>query len=309
MSTLAMSSIVFTNNTDAEFRTWASYIHNTFALSSAWVNTSDTGQINLTTVVKPVAANTKSGYEIWRMNDTLQSTAPLFVRIDYGSNSNQLYPGVWITIGTGSDGAGTITGIKFNGGSTTIATIGTPNNATAFNSYGSAANNRITVLLGIGTSQVSFGFGIERTKDSAGADTATGFLLGLLSSSNMQRPASLSGATSFSVSNANALFYGVWTGTQAPFENSWQYILHAATSTAFNSDIGLGVPIPMATTAKQPGTNWALSRTGDFIQESQVTTQMYSGTVVFLRTARSAQICVALSPTADGTAAVMMRYD
>lgn len=310
MATLAMASIVYTNNTDAEFRIWAKYIQDTFLLTGAWVQTSDTGQINMATVVKPAAANTKSGYGVYKMNDTLQASAPCFVRIDYGSGSNQLYPGVWITIGTGSDGSGGITTKKFDGGSTTSPTIFTQNNATARNSYGSASTNRITVLMGVGTSQITFGFGIERTKNSSGADTATGFLLALQANQNMQRPASLSGTSSLANSNSCCLFYGLWSGTQPPLESGWSYILHTATSTGFASDIGLGVPIPLATTAKQPGTNFLVCRSGDYLLEASVTVTMYGSSVTFLRSdVAPVMVLGGTSVSQDANARLMFRYD
>lgn len=97
--------------TDAKFRTWGLAM-STALQATPLVKTSDTGQINWTTVTKPVAINTKAGYEIYRFSDTLQATKPVFLRVDYGSMNvtSGNGPGTWLTVGTGSDGAGTITG-------------------------------------------------------------------------------------------------------------------------------------------------------------------------------------------------------
>lgn len=99
--------------TDAKFRTWG-LACSTALQACGLVKTSDTGQINWVTVTKPVATNTKAGYEIYRFSDTLQATKPVFIRIDYGSGAvaSGNAPGTWITVGTSTDGAGTITGLN-----------------------------------------------------------------------------------------------------------------------------------------------------------------------------------------------------
>jgi hypothetical protein len=97
-----------TNATAAEFRAWAQFVHDVFA-NGSWVQTADTGQINLTTVGAPGAANTKMGYEVWRMDDSLQSTSPVFLKLAYGSGSvGATAPAIWFTVGSGTDGAGNL---------------------------------------------------------------------------------------------------------------------------------------------------------------------------------------------------------
>lgn len=94
---------------DAEFRDWGGSFSAALA-SVGLVQTADTGQINWSTVTR-AAASTAAGYEIWRFNDSAQSAFPIFIKIEYGSRSSNLVPCVWITVGTGSNGSGTITGI------------------------------------------------------------------------------------------------------------------------------------------------------------------------------------------------------
>lgn len=97
-----------TNATDAAFRAWGSGISAALA-AAGLVKTADTGQINWTTVLAPTTTNTQVGYEIWRFSDALQSTYPVFVRIDYGSNFYfAVNPQIWVTVGTATNGAGTI---------------------------------------------------------------------------------------------------------------------------------------------------------------------------------------------------------
>lgn len=299
-------SFAFQHTTDAEFRAWASMIHDTLTLSGAWVNTADTGQVDLTTATRPTVANTKYGYKIYRMNDTLQATAPCFMRLDFGAGGVASYPGVWITIGTGSNGSGTITGITFNGGGGN-ATIQSTGDSTARNSYGSASNNRVSIAINAVSNASYIGFTIERTKDSSGADTATGLIITIIGSQTLVRPSNLSGSSAIT-SARMCCHYMLWTGTQPTLPAGWCYALANENPSTFASDSGIGIVIPFGMTAKQPGSNAAVCRTSDFILEAQPAVTIYGGSVTYLRTAYTAYKDVA-NGSADSTAVVMLRYD
>jgi hypothetical protein len=73
--------------------------------------TADTGQINPATVALPGAINTVAGYQIWRFNDTLQATSPIFLKLEYGTGGSiTSVPNIILSIGQGSNGSGTLTG-------------------------------------------------------------------------------------------------------------------------------------------------------------------------------------------------------
>lgn len=94
--------------TDAWFR---KYKNLSDALTAAgFPKTADTGQVDWGTVTVPATA-TYTAYEIRRFNDTEQATYPIFIKIGYGyvTVTNQ-YPRLQIQFGTGSDGAGNLTG-------------------------------------------------------------------------------------------------------------------------------------------------------------------------------------------------------
>jgi hypothetical protein len=98
------------HDTDANFRIWGSEFAAKLA-AVGLVQTADTGQINWSTVVR-AASSADAGYEIWRFNDSLQASAPIFMKIYYGTGTTILTgPRIRIEIGTGSNGTGTITGI------------------------------------------------------------------------------------------------------------------------------------------------------------------------------------------------------
>lgn len=165
-----------TNASDAQFRAWGLSISTQLA-AMGWVNTTDTGQINWATVTAALAVSTAQGYEIWRFNDVLQATAPIYIKVEYGSGPSAVANiGLWWTLGTGSNGAGTLTGTI----STRFSTSSTAYAVNPLTSYWSGSTSRMQAALwvqGVGTSSnICQFFSIERTKDATGNDTNVGIL-------------------------------------------------------------------------------------------------------------------------------------
>jgi hypothetical protein len=95
-------------NSDADFQTWAQGVEAQL-VACGLVNTADTGQVNLATMVRP-AANGFAGYRIYRFNDAMQASKPVFIKWEYGVASATNMPSWRISLGTGTNGAGTLTG-------------------------------------------------------------------------------------------------------------------------------------------------------------------------------------------------------
>lgn len=177
MSTVYREDCALLCSSQAYLNTWAKPISD-LLLAGGWIQTSDTGQVNwddLSNWTTPAAVSTVGGYQIWRMGDALQSC---YIKFEFGSGANNAgRAGIWITIGTGSDGAGNITGAlisrAFTGayGNTTSA-------ISAFKLIGSSDASRIVL---IGTERTSYYsnlmFSIERTHDAYGNDTSEGIML------------------------------------------------------------------------------------------------------------------------------------
>jgi len=108
MATATWSSFCAHAN-DAEFRVWGKKISDQLQLMSEVAITADTGQINWATATRPAPPG-DAGYEIYKMNDTQVTSAPIWFRLDYGTGTAAATPRMKITVGTGSNGAGTITG-------------------------------------------------------------------------------------------------------------------------------------------------------------------------------------------------------
>ena len=160
------------NTSATTFRTWALAIFNTI-ISGGWVQAADTGQINFGTVTVPVTVNTSAGYVILKMNDTLQATTPCFLKLEFGTGASTTYPVLYVSVGTGTDGAGALSGVTSN--SNRIQVMSYANSATYPCKF-SIDTNRLIFSLWVGAAQVCL-VSIERTHDSSGADTSTGIVV------------------------------------------------------------------------------------------------------------------------------------
>lgn len=152
-----------TTATDAWFRQYKSFSD---ALTAAgFPLTADTGQVNWTTVTVP-AASTYTAYEIRRFDDADQATWPVFIRIDYAYiTSTQQHARIRLTFGTGSDGAGNITGVI---GPSLFAMLGS--STTDRDWLFSADESGFALLAGIGGSTIARHFiAVERARDIDGA--------------------------------------------------------------------------------------------------------------------------------------------
>lgn len=293
MATRFDNTLQPSNSTDALFRAWCQFIHDTLITTGGWVDPGDTGQFTISTATAPAALNTKVGYRIYRMADGLQGTSPVFMRIDYGSSGAAATPGIWITIGTGSNGSGTITTIRFNGGAVGTPTVSSSaNSATASNSYGSASTNRVSIGLFVQTTVRMLMFTIERSKDAAGADTTDGLIFHYTNITT-------------NINASNYIIMG--SSTQPPTESGLHYILSANNPSAFGSDVGIGIPIPISGISKQPGYNITITRSSDFIAETTFTMSLYGNTITYQH---MNALQAALAPNAsEASSRVCMRYD
>lgn len=198
-----------TNTTDAQFRDWGSKFSAALA-AVGMVQTADTGQINWSTVLAPTAVSLKMGYEIWRFNDSLQATHPLFLRFDYGSNSSaKEHPAIYFAIGKGSTGAGVLTGAYTNMASAVSQTFTTSTTTTT--SYVSSVDGSSlcwSLWPAVVFGQNSCMFTLERQRNSSGAPAGNSWgivqLNGAVSSATRLHYSVAYSATSGSNSNYTA---------------------------------------------------------------------------------------------------------
>lgn len=179
MTTVTNSSVI-SHAATANFRAWGLELSNALTSTTKFPKSADTGQINWGAVNKP-AVNVSGGYEIRYLNDSMHASAPIYVKLEFGTNANSTaYPAMWITIGTGSNGSGTITGIVlareeiFAGNYVLDSTVAVK--ASYYCGvdgciwFAFKTKNRNTNIAPV------FAMYIERTRDSAGTATSEGFV-------------------------------------------------------------------------------------------------------------------------------------
>lgn len=154
-------------STLAHFIEWGKEISDAFA-ALGWVKASDSGQVDWATIASvPLAASPV--YEVWKMNDSLQATSPFFLKIEYGIVSTS--PQIWLTLGTGSNGSGTLNGAGSRIAATSTAMTESGN--AQFECDFSGSTSRFNCCLWRNNTTVAsvIMFGIERSRDNAGAET------------------------------------------------------------------------------------------------------------------------------------------
>lgn len=160
------------HDSDATFREWIQEFEAALAFIGL-VQTADTGQINTATANRP-AINASAGYQIWRFNDTLQATAPIFIRIEYRTQGGATDPGMSFGIGTSTNGAGTLTGTNF------VPLLQVANTAqitdTTRSSFWCAVDGFFGMDWKVGSGSTGCVWVICRTVDNTGAPTADGLL-------------------------------------------------------------------------------------------------------------------------------------
>ena len=161
-------SAVLDHSTDAAFRAWGKQLSD--AIGACLTKTADTGQVDWTTVTKP--ASNVYVYEVYRFNDALQATAPVFLRVEYGTASSN--PIVRITVGSATDGAGNLRGMT----TAVMPSISTGNlSANPATTWVCYKDGAFTLAWGMNTGPTNQPAGlwvVERSRDSAGASTGDG---------------------------------------------------------------------------------------------------------------------------------------
>lgn len=109
--TTSVEHATWASSGDAAYQAWVQAIYDCIT-GSGLVQTADTGQLAVSPVVATYpGSSTYSGYWIFRFNDAAQSGAPIYIKVEPGRGNVTGSPWIKYTWGTGTDGAGTITGV------------------------------------------------------------------------------------------------------------------------------------------------------------------------------------------------------
>lgn len=174
----------FNNLDDTNFRAWITAAHD-MLVGMGLVQTSDTGQADFSTLAKPTSGNTMAGYRMYRFNDSLQGTAPVFVKLEVGTGSSATTTfGSRVTVGSSTNGAGTISSVaQCNSGLVNLSTSTYTGTNPIYGCHTEAAAwacfyNKSTSVGAV------LAFAIFRTCDAAGAPTVDGVVVGFKNSQN-----------------------------------------------------------------------------------------------------------------------------
>lgn len=107
---------------DAEWRAWITEIQSAILASGFLIAASDTGQIDLATATRP-AINSLGGFKMYKANDSLHATKPLFIKVEFGCGSATNRGKISITQSTATNGAGTQTGLVSSTSALMAATV------------------------------------------------------------------------------------------------------------------------------------------------------------------------------------------
>lgn len=276
--------------TDAEFRTWGSSLKAALA-AVGLVQAADTGQIDWTTVTKPTVGNTAAGYEIWEFNDTLQATAPVFIKIEYGTAASATQPSLWVTVGTSTNGAGAL-----GGQMSTRKQLNQSQSATAtvYTSYVSGASNRLSFCLMATslTAATAMTVNIERSHDATGADTADGISV-------------------FTVSTSNSTFeqfIPTPTGSPPSADTAAPALVGTGNTAVVGSDTGLYPHFPFYGKALNPKLGVLSYKVSDIADLAVITVSMYGSNHNYMALGSNASGNGA-SQKNDSFSRLLMRYE
>lgn len=160
-------------NTDAAtFRAWGSAL--SAQIGAVLTRVAQTGDINWSTVAAPTASS-YAGFEVYSFNDTLQATAPLFIKFEYGAQSTVTNIQIRATVGKSADGSGNIGGVLM---SPTVVFAAQTEGTVVENCYVCGIGSTFAFSLNpVSTFRGGY-FMIERAVTSGGVPIADALLIG-----------------------------------------------------------------------------------------------------------------------------------
>ena len=300
----ATGNYVCDNSSLANFQSWSGAIFNAFVTTCGWLQTADTGQ-----AANPPAAVPSSAYVYWifKANDAQAATCPIYVKVEVGYSTTQV--GIRITVGTGSNGSGTITNIQ-SGFNAQVITNNGSNMAnqglTAYPCYfsGDAGEFRMLLWATNPNMGVTESFIIERSKDPSGAKTAEYFTSLYISS----------GAPSSSLNRHQQTTLA--SGSTTNFENNIICCLAASNNTgtgAFGGTVAAFPIFPLLGKIGNPILGAMVASASDIGDGATVTVAaMYGGTHTYIA-CKSVAGCgyqhLGYASTNNNPGALLMRYE
>lgn len=278
----------------------------TVANASGVTESGSTGS-GTTTANASVPANNFSStftiYEVWKFNDSLASTCPIFLKIWYGTTSVQSTPiyayALQLQVGTGSNGTGTLTGntfqvqtIWYNGSNfSTGNNWGSTNTGTTpWECNFSYDSGRIAMMLWRNCSTPAIApclFAIERSRDQYGNYTASYFTVvstgTFVNSFSSTAAYTTSGQASIFAPNTGGIYSNTWgyPGNN-PFATGMLSTVNVQIATLYGGTFAVLPIFPMVGKADNPLTSVVVVKAGDQSEGGVFTASMYGTQHTFL---------------------------
>lgn len=160
--------LVADNSTLANFKSWASAI-SAFFTTAGWTQSTDTGQVNWSTIATVPGSNAFV-YEVWQPGDGLTT---FYLKVEYGNFGNANSPSLRLSIGTSTNGAGTLTGFYTPATQCNSGALSGLSSTATYECDLSGVAGRMGVMMwrNAANNQQQF-FGVQRSLDSTGAATS-----------------------------------------------------------------------------------------------------------------------------------------
>lgn len=198
-----------------------------------FVQTSDTGQLDPTTISSIVTSSQSTlGYFVFRLNDALQSSFPVYIKMTIGGSTAKYFNFAW-QFGAGTNGAGTITNSWYTqsmysnapftnaGGSTSLPSFGATGEGYAWFAYQCGAGS-------YGAQTTPAFLSVTRSVDVSGNPTADGVSIryaypGSTATTTVQ--AYKNGSGVYVVSSGYGAFWPLGKTTMIGDNNAWQPVV------------------------------------------------------------------------------------
>lgn len=265
------------------------------ATNASGVNETHAGS-GTTTAQSAVPGTSTTIYEIWESQDSVSSTLPIFLRLEYGQSATANSNLFKLTGGTGSNGSGTLTGNVSSvlaHSSNSAGTTGVGNNSVF---SGDASRVLCAMFINAGNVANPILFAIERSHDSSGADTDSYFMV----ITNF--------ATSGSRFPAQQIVQKPALGGTLTAETAHITALTTLASGVVGTNIALGPLFPVIGKLDNPSMAIAFSKGGDIVEGATVTVPYFGSNHTFYCTKASSVFTS--EPVNSGTSnGILLRYE
>lgn len=268
------ASLKYDNTTDARFKNWGQGISLKLTTGGFWTKAADSGQVDWTTNPAHPVAGDRVYYEVWKSADALSTTCPIFMKIIYGGSSSSNNPVVKLQFGTGSDGAGALTGNTCAAADLYNSGASLAEGDTTHECDFAGGTGYFTCLLwrDAANGSVPEGFVVERALDSSGGYRDAYFTVVMFGSS---------------VTNACVTIFKPGGGTSRA-DNYATTIYWSGSSAAYGSNTAVFPIFPMIGLPDNPLTALLSVKSADQVEGATFQVTMYGVTHTYLHSQRAA---------------------